>query len=201
MRKPAFRSCSVAGCDGNSHHTAKGARGWCNLHWKRWRRHGDPNAGRALNGERLAWLIEHSTWIGEGCLTWPFAVCESGYGCTIAYDGRIRTPQSLMCELAHGPAPTPDHEAAHSCGRGHLACLAPGHLRWATTSENQMDRVGHGTSNRGERCANSVLSETDVRAARRAAATTSQRELAERFGVDQSTISRAVTGDTWGWLE
>lgn len=33
-------TCSVAGCD----NTGKLARGWCNTHYLRWRKYGDPNA-------------------------------------------------------------------------------------------------------------------------------------------------------------
>lgn len=43
------------------------------------------------------------------------------------------------------------------------------------------------------------LSERDVVAIRKShAAGVSQVELARRYGVNQATISRVVTGDTWG---
>lgn len=48
-----------------------------------------------------------------------------------------------MCQLVKGPPPTPAHEAAHSCGRGHDACVHPKHLSWKTRSENQQDRYIH----------------------------------------------------------
>jgi hypothetical protein len=41
--------CSVDGCDKQSD-----ARGWCNMHWQRWRRHGDPAIARSTPGVRNA---------------------------------------------------------------------------------------------------------------------------------------------------
>ena len=37
----ATRTCSIDGCE-----RCAEKRGWCNAHYKRWRRHGDPMAGR-----------------------------------------------------------------------------------------------------------------------------------------------------------
>jgi hypothetical protein len=34
-----MNTCSISGCE----KPAK-ARGWCNMHWQRWRKYGDPNA-------------------------------------------------------------------------------------------------------------------------------------------------------------
>jgi hypothetical protein len=39
----ANRTCSIGTCD---EPRAKGRKGWCTAHYKRWRRHGDPEAGR-----------------------------------------------------------------------------------------------------------------------------------------------------------
>lgn len=46
-----------------------------------------------------------------------------------------------MCKLKNGDPPTPDHEAAHSCGNGKHGCINPNHLRWATDAENMADTV------------------------------------------------------------
>lgn len=35
-----MRLCSVSGCAGKHY-----AKGWCNMHWNRWRKHGDPMLG------------------------------------------------------------------------------------------------------------------------------------------------------------
>lgn len=46
----------------------------------------------------------------------------------------------LMCELVHGPAPTPEHEASHLCEEIRLEsnwlCICPDHLIWETKKEN-----------------------------------------------------------------
>jgi hypothetical protein len=41
----------------------------------------------------------------------------------------------LMCELFHGPAPTPLHEASHLCEDNWL-CVHPFHVIWETKKKN-----------------------------------------------------------------
>lgn len=43
-RDSDFRECAVSGCDRNAHWKSKGARGWCLMHYKRWRAHGSAEA-------------------------------------------------------------------------------------------------------------------------------------------------------------
>lgn len=45
------------------------------------------------------------------------------------------------------------------------------------------------------------LTASDVREIRTLLATTSQQEIAERFGVHQTTISRIKLGESWGHLD
>jgi hypothetical protein len=133
--------CSIEGC-GKRHV----ARGWCNAHWQRWKDHGDPMAGvplrrRALGGEVDRWLREIAIpYSGDECLIWPYAKDSDGYGSI-----RNRGVHRVVCEEVNGERPTLKHEAAHSCGNGHLACCAPSHLRWATHAENMADAIEHGT--------------------------------------------------------
>lgn len=65
-------------------------------------------------------------------------------------DGRTHTVSRLVCEYINGKAPSPEHEAAHNCGKGHEGCVNPLHMRWATRAENFSDKVIHGTSMRGK---------------------------------------------------
>jgi len=87
---------------------------------------GRPSVRRG-NGKCLAWLKERVAYDGEECLIWPFSGNHQGYG-HLGYFGKVVKAHRLMCILAHGEPPTPEHHAAHSCGRGHLGCVHPGHL-------------------------------------------------------------------------
>jgi hypothetical protein len=197
-----FKPCAVADCPANSHHDGNGRKGWCCAHYQRWQKNGDPLIVGSVPSPAIDWLREHVSHIGEDCLTWPFAVSsKDGYG-RVHHpdDGRLMTASRLMCLLVHGEPPTPQHEGAHTCGRGSSACVNPGHLYWATPSKNQADRVDHGTSNRGERQGRSKLTEVDVRAIRGMLGSMTQGSIADLFGVEVSTISRISTGDVWGWL-
>jgi hypothetical protein len=87
---------------------------------------------------------------GEECLPWPFSEAAAGYG-RIVVDGKHTLAHRHVCTLVHGEPPTPKHEAAHSCGKGHEACVSGDHLSWKTHADNQADRLIHGTSNRGKK--------------------------------------------------
>lgn len=134
----------------------------------------------------------------DDCLTWPFAKITAGYG-TVGVEGVTRLAHRVVCERVHGPPPTPRHEAAHNCGNGHLACINPRHLRWATHKENCADTLIHGTHIRGENNYATHLTEADVREIRRlySLGNITYRELGERFGVGLEAIGAIVRVDTW----
>lgn len=190
----ARAACIVDGC------ASAPSRGrMCNTHYLRVRRHGDPHhRQRAANGELHAWLVERVDWSGDECLTWPFAKGRDGRG---RLTGSV-SPQAhrAMCILAHGEPPTRRHEAAHSCGKGHEACVNPRHLRWATPVENAADRVIHGTEVRGSAKPGAKLTESDVLAIRALKGSATQREIGDRFGVDGETVGNIHRGETWAWL-
>lgn len=105
----------------------------------------------------------------------------------------------IVCTEAHGPRPTPGHEAAHSCGV--RRCVNPRHLRWATTAENHADKHAHGTDARGERNPAHRLTADQVVAIRsRLARGEHMRDLAVEHGVVPSTIQHIAARTTWAWL-
>jgi hypothetical protein len=136
---------------------------------------------------------------GGECLIWPFSKNCKGYG-RVWVDGKHFLASRYICELVNGPPPTPAHEAAHSCGKGHEACIAPGHLEWKTHAENMADKMVHGTSNRGERNGQVKITEAQAREILALKGKETQSKLAERFLVSRSLISRIHAGDCWGWL-
>jgi hypothetical protein len=189
------RKCSVAGCDGK-----KSARGLCGKHYYRFRIHGDPLGGGTAWGSSLAWVAKHVTYAGDDCLPWGFARDASGYG-KIWVCGKLSQAHRYMCIKAHGEPPTPVHQAAHSCGNGHLGCANPRHLSWKTVADNQADRLIHGTHNRGERCGTSKLTASDVfEIIDRVARGETQISIAKTYNVDQSSVSSIITGRKWSHL-
>lgn len=175
-------------------------RGWCASHYKRWKRHGDPLAGGTPLGEPMRWLRSHARHEGEvDCLQWPFAL-TSGRP-SVKFDGKTQIASRVMCAIAHGEPEMDGAHAAHSCGRGDQGCINPRHLRWATASENEADKVTHGTSNRGERHGLSKLSADKVREIRGLYGRMSQREASSVVGVSRWAVADIWNGKRWGWMK
>ena len=189
--------CIAEGCA-----SAAVAKGLCKRHWHKQARYGSTEGGAGWRrGESLSWLRTNASYQGDDCLTWPFTRSSSGYG-VIVIDRKQRQAHREMCKLAHGHPPTDAHQAAHNCGKGHEGCVNPRHLRWATASENQMDRLAHGTSPRGNGNGKASLTADQVAAIReRLAAGASQAQIAREHGVHLSTIHLIKTGRNWGWLK
>jgi hypothetical protein len=135
---------------------------------------------------------------GDECLIWPYGKTR-GYA-RIRHAGREGLVSRLICEREYGPPPTASHEAAHSCGRGKLGCVAKRHLRWATRTENEADKLMHGTHNRGERQGGAKLTRDGVIAIRALASRAQQKDIAAKFGISEAQVSRIVNGETWRWL-
>lgn len=188
--------CSVEGCG-----TAARARGWCPAHYQRWRKYGSPLAGGTSLGQPLRHLHEVVlAYDGDECLIWPFAKGVAGYG-RLRVNGRSVIVSRIVCELAHGEPPTPKHEAAHSCGRGHKGCCTKRHLSWKTPAQNTADKFEHGTVKRGKDTWNAALTEDDVRAIRALKGKRLQTEIASDYGVARTTVSAIQNGYRWAWLE
>lgn len=200
MTELRFQPCSIDGCDGNSHCTARGAYGYCRPHYRRWKKHGDPLLGRTLNGDARKFFEEVVIPCqSDECLVWPYAKLR-GYG-RINTGGKPQPVHRVACVEVHGEPPTPRHEVAHSCGKGNQGCVNPKHLRWATPSENQTDRVEHGTSNRGERCGSAKLTRAQVREIRAQVGKRRVKDIAADYGIIPATVGDIRRRDTWSWLD
>lgn len=186
------RLCSIPGC-GKPHF----GHGWCNTHYARWRRHGDPlSLTKTPNGIAQDFYRETVlTYEGDDCLIWPYAR-TAGYG--VLGNERVHR---LVCAEENGPPPTPDHHAAHSCGNGHLGCVNRHHLRWATPTENNADKVIHGTNRLGEERYNAKLTPMLVRQIRDLYGRMPQRQIATHLGVSFSAVKNVLSGNAWSWVE
>lgn len=101
-------------------------------------------SARKGKGKAIAFLREHVTYAGEGCLIWPFFRDYEGYG-RLGYDGLpMVKAHRWMCEAINGPAPAPEYYASHLCGNGHLGCVHPEHLAWKTHAGNTEDFIKSG---------------------------------------------------------
>ena len=124
------KMCSVDSCDRKSR-----CRGYCDLHYQRYMKHGttdirtphfrDPEDALAARTERK----------GE-CLVWTGALDDCGYGSMWA-EGRKFRAHRWVWEQRNGPIP-PDSQLDHACRN--RACVEVSHLRLASISDNSAYR-------------------------------------------------------------
>jgi hypothetical protein len=92
-----------------------------------------------------------------------------------------------------------DMQCRHLDGYGANDRLS--NLKWGTRSENEMDKVLHGRSNRGERQGQSILTAaivSDARRRYREGEVTA--DIARVHGVTESTLYQAIKGKTWAHI-
>ena len=179
--------CSVDGCSGT-----RKARGFCQSHYYRYMRYGSALAGRAQNGKPLKFLLSlKDRELDNECIIWPFAKVYAGYG-TVVVDGKQYLAHRVSCRLSHGE-PEEGMHAAHSCNNP--SCVNPRHLRWATPSSNNNDKLANGTLGVGERNPFAKLTWAAVDAIR--ADKRPRKVLALEFGVSIHTIDDVLSGRRW----
>lgn len=85
-------TCAVDGCDRPSR-----ARGWCGMHWQRWRRNGDPTVlvGRG-RPRKDTW--DHGSRRGyqQGCRCFPCRLAENRYQRALAEGNFRRVPAETV---------------------------------------------------------------------------------------------------------
>lgn len=98
----------------------------------------------------------------------------------------------LVLETFIGPCPE-DCQAAHNDGNPQNNSLS--NLRWATKSENQLDRIIHGTHSRGIKNPRAKLSAEDVHEIRKS--NLGKSKLALKYNVSKSTIRDIIDNRIW----
>lgn len=186
------RICIIHGCESKVF-----GRGWCNAHYKRWWRYGDPLLGRTAEGDPQKYLHDVVLiYDGDDCLTWPFGRSSAGYG-LLSQHGQMALVSRMVCEAANGPPPSSNHHAAHSCGLGHTGCVAKRHLSWKTPRENAADKITHGTAILGEDSPNAKLKVSQVIEIRQLRGRMSQGDIGDLFGISSSHVCAIQMRRAW----
>lgn len=193
MATPAV--CKIDGCDKRIV-----ARSMCGKHYQRWRKDADEAEVRthAKAGEPMRWIVETAAYAGDDCVPWPFGMYSTGYGSLNLPTGGSMQASRMMCEVVNGPAPEASMQAAHICGRGHRGCMTPRHLYWADRTENEADKVAHGTSNRGVGNGHAKITPEIVHAIR--VSSDGPAALARRYEISAPTICDIRARRSWAWL-
>ena len=144
---------------------------------------GGNNKGK---GAALAWIKAHTEYQGDECLPWPFSGNWNGYG-HLGINGKSCKAHRTMCELAHGPPPTPKYVAAHSCHNP--PCVNPKHLSWKTPRENLLDRRKDRTLTKKRWHNRGLLSDSEVALICLLKPYCNQREIGAIFGISYQHVS------------
>ena len=135
-----MKTCSVSGCPRKSR-----ARGWCKLHYQRWKKWGDPEhipprGAKTTIAERFAVSVDRT----GGCWEWRGCHDREGYART-AYKKKNVLLHRWAYEHFVGPIPE-DYVVDHICHN--KGCVNPQHLRACTMQANCQNRLRANRDNR-----------------------------------------------------
>ena len=103
----------------------------------------------------------------------------------------------LICTAFHGERP-PGMLVRHLDGSRDND--VPGNLAWGTYSENAMDMLTHGTSQRGEKHGRVKITEEKAKVVKSLLHSMRPSEIARLTGVSRSTVTNIKLGLAWRWL-
>jgi hypothetical protein len=191
--------CSMDGCLKEAK-----ARGYCDTHYMRFRKHGDAaKVSRvALKGKGLRDRFECQAVKKEGCWDWLGHKDDRGY-CRIMVGGKIQLAHRVSWELHRGPLSDGQH-VCHKCDNP--SCTNPAHLFIGSQKDNIRDMYSKGRQNPGKgkpfeagvANGNTSLSDSDVYAIR--ASKEPKKYLAAFYGVTYAQIWNIQTRRSWKHL-
>ena len=125
------RTCSIEGCG-----KPRRKRGWCEMHYQRWRRYGDPmgDVPPEPKGGPPAERFWAKVAVTPSCWLWTACTDGKGYG-LFTLDGRTVRVHRWSYEQLVGPIPE-GLVTDHLC-RVHN-CVNPAHLEPVTSRENSL---------------------------------------------------------------
>ena len=208
----AHVTCLIDWCNEPRH-----GRLYCNRHYRKWKRYGDPLFEVLPRGDDPTRFWPKVGAPGAtGCREWTFGVLHDGYGMFGRSGGHPVKAHRMAWELTYGPVPmglhvlhhcdnppccdineipkaerVPDHPLGIWTNRDGRA----GHLWLGTNADNMADMVAKGRQAiiRGAASVRAKFTDDDVREIRhRAAAGETYRVLAAVYEVHWQTIGRIV---------
>lgn len=193
-------NCEVENCE-----ESVSARNLCRKHYTRWYRHGDPLAVTERRDPADRYREKFDKRGPDDCWEWK-AGTSKGYGrLRLEIDGEWKFVQAhrFGWELHNGPIEDNTIFVCHKCDN--RLCQNPAHLFLGTCEENLADMRAKGrgsdpprNDHHGESGPGAKLTEKQVRKIRRLYEKGwRQRDLAERFGVEQTNISAIVRRKSW----
>lgn len=127
----------------------------------------------------------------DGCWLWQGSLWTKGYGRAF-YRGQTWRAHRLAYLLTHGPIPA-GMFVCHRCDQ--RLCVRPDHLFLGSVKDNHRDAIQKGRNSHGEIHGSAKLTQADVLAIQQSRERSGV--LAERYGVDRTTIGRARYGRSW----
>lgn len=130
--KDFWLECTVPECE-----RPHSARGLCDMHWKRWKRWGDPLSTPISRRDDEARFWSHVRK-SDDCWVWTGSLTDGGYG-EFHFEGQTVKAHRWIYERIHGPIPK-GLEPDHLCRT--RACVRLDHLEPVTRSENTLRGIG-----------------------------------------------------------
>lgn len=127
------RLCVIAGCDSKHY-----ARGWCEMHYSRVRRHGNPLLVKGSNSPKNTPILErlkNKSEIRDDCWEWHGGRSRNGYG-LICCEGKMKGTHRVSWIVHNGPIPGGLY-VLHKCDNP--CCWRPDHLFLGTQKDNMRD--------------------------------------------------------------
>lgn len=195
-----MRACSVDNCNNEFK-----AKGFCNKHYLRFKKHGDPLI--TLKDRDISWIDKfekHVEFIPFlTCHLWGGSLTPNGYG-QFEFKGKNCGAHRASYEIYKGEIP-PGMSVLHDCQnngevRDNKSCVNPDHLFLGTQMDNMIDRDLKGHCPRGERSGHAKLNSSQVLEIRGLDKKIPRLELAEIYGVSLSSISHIINRRNWAHI-
>jgi HNH endonuclease/Homeodomain-like domain len=166
------------------------ARGFCNAHYQRFKKYGDPNILKQPWQIKVDFVVEEN-----GCF-----VCTShkrdkhGYP-HMYWNNKHYLVHRFVYEKCFGEIPK-GLVVRHKCDNP--PCINPEHLELGTFEDNMNDRIIRGRTTKGEKCALSKLKEREVIEIKKMLLDgKSLGEISQKFNISKSTVCDIRAGRSW----